>query len=528
MNNISLNYRAMKQLRNENDHLAAIDLGTNSFHMVIVKIDKEKNSFKVVDRVKENVRLGSGSSDMKYLTEEAMVRGIESLRRFKKVADAYEAPIRAIATSAVREALNQNEFIRRVYAELDLKIEVASGFEEARLIYLGIIQALPLQNKSVLMIDIGGGSTEYLVGKKREIFYENSLKLGAIRLTQRFFTGEELTEEKIKECRKYVAGNLAPVVRQMKKSRHQTVVGSSGTITALARIIRLQRGDLNDTSMNGFVFTSKELTEAVALLCKAKTVKQRMKIAGLDAARADIIVSGAIILEQSFKHLRIKQMTVSEFALREGIILDTIEKKYNVKDFHALDNIRYKSVLHLAETFRYEKEHSHHVANLAIKIFDQTQSLHKLGRMERDFLEAAAILHEIGIFLSHAQHHRHAHYLIKNSELLGYSDNEKELIGNIARYHRKSHPKPKHEGFALLNNEDQNIVKMLSSMIRIADGLDRTHSSAVKDLKVKKSGKTVKILLRKAKGKNLEMEMWGADRKKELFEEVFDVNVQFM
>jgi len=518
----------MKSNQHNNDSLAAIDLGTNSFHMVVVKIDAEKNTFKVVDREKEIVRLGSGSSDMKYLTEEAMSRGIETLRRFKKVADAYEAPIRAIATSAVREALNQNEFIRRVYAELDIKIEIASGFEEARLIYLGIIQALPVHDKPLLMMDIGGGSTEYLAGKKREIFYENSLKLGAIRLTQRFFTGDELTDKKLKECRNYVAGSLAPAVREIKsKKKYQTVVGSSGTILTLARMIRMQRGEMNSVSMNGFTFTAKELYKIIELLCSATTLKQRAKIPGLDASRADIIIGGAIILEQSFKQLRIKQMTVSEFALREGIVLDTIEKKYNIKDFHRLDNIRYKSVLHLAETFRYEKEHSHHVASLAVKIFDQTQSMHKLGRMEREFLEAAAILHEIGIFLSHAQHHQHSHYLIKNSELLGYTDNEKEIIGNIARYHRKSHPKPKHEGYAQLNNEDQHVVRVLSSILRIADGLDRTHLSSVKDVKIKRAGKAVKFFLKKARGKNIEMELWGAERKKELFEEVFDVEVEF-
>lgn len=517
----------MKKNSKDNFHLAAIDLGTNSFHLVIVKIDQSKTKFKVLDKVKENVRLGSGSTDMKYLSEEAMNRGIEALRRFKKLADAYGAPVRAIATSAVREALNQNEFIRRVHAELDIKVEVASGFEEARLIYLGIIQALPVHERSILMMDIGGGSTEYLVGKKREVLYDNSLKLGAIRLTQKFFTGEELSPKKLKECREFVAGSLNPVVREVKKHRYNVVVGSSGTIMSLAKMIRIKRGDLSESSMNGFTFKAKELYETVDRLCKAKTVKQRMTIPGLDSSRADIIIGGAIILEQSFKSLGIKEMTISEFALREGIILDTIEKRYNIKDFHAFDNIRYKSVLHLGETFKYEKEHSHHVAGLAVKIFDSTKTLHKLGTMEREFLEAAALLHEIGIFISHSNHHRHSYYLIKNSELLGYTDSEKEIIANVARYHRKSHPKPKHEGFANLTNDDQHIVRVLSGIIRIADGLDRTHSTSVKDVSVKKKGTTITLKIIKTRGKNVEMEIWGAERKKTLFEEMFDVKVQY-
>jgi len=495
--------------------------------MVIVKFEPGKTTFKVIDRVKESVRLGSGTADMKYLSQDAMNRGIEALRRFKQIADAYNAPVRAIATSAVREALNQSDFIRRVKAELEIKVEVASGFEEARLIYLGIVQALPVHNTSIMMMDIGGGSTEFLVGKKREIAYDNSLKLGAIRLTQKFFSEQELNEKQLKLCREYVGGSLLPVIREVQKRTYSLAVGSSGTIMSIAKIIKLQRGDGEESSLNGFVFTAKELYAAVDELCCATTVKQRLKIPGLDASRADIIIGGALILEQTFRALKLKRMTVSEFALREGIILDTIEKQFRGKDFHAFDNIRYTSVLHLAETFKYEKEHSHHVAALAVRIFDLTQSLHGLGSMERDFLEAAAILHEIGIFISHSNHHRHSHYLIKNSELLGYTDNEKEIIANVARYHRKSHPKPKHETFAALSPEDQHLVQKLSGIMRIADGLDRTHSRIVHDIALRRKGKNIVFQLRTGRGKNVEMDLWGAERKKELFQEVFDVRVQF-
>jgi exopolyphosphatase/guanosine-5'-triphosphate,3'-diphosphate pyrophosphatase len=464
---------------------------------------------------------------MKYLSQEAINRGIETLRRFKQIADAYRAPIRAIATSAVREALNQTEFIRRVKAELEIKVEVASGFEEARLIYLGILQALPVHNTAIMMMDIGGGSTEFLVGKKREIHYDNSLKLGAIRLTQKFFPEQELSAKRLKQCREYVNGTLLPVIRQVRKRNYSVAVGSSGTILSIAKIIRMRRGDLDESSLNGFTFSAKELNAVVDDLCSAETVKQRLKIPGLDPARADIIVAGSIILEQTFRALGLKRMTVSEFALREGIILDTIEKQYRGKEFHALDNIRYTSVLRLAETFKYEKEHSHHVAALSVRIFDLTHALHGLGRMERDFLEAAALLHEIGIFISHANHHRHSHYLIKNSELLGYTDNEKEIIANVARYHRKSHPKPKHETFAVLTAEEQQLVLKLSGILRIADGLDRTHSRIVRDVTMRRKGKNVTFHLRTGQGKEVEMDRWGAERKKGLFEEVFNIHVNF-
>src|SRR5512138_689145 len=194
-----------------NPRLAAVDIGTNSFHLIIAEADIESGSFKILGREKEIVRLGSGSTDMKYLSPEAITRGIETLKLFKGLADSAEAPLRAIATSAVREASNQYEFIRKAWNEAGVKIEVASGYEEARFIYLGVLQALQVFDKQILLIDIGGGSTEFLIGQKREILYDNSLKLGAIRFTQKFFEPDKIESKEIKECRKYIQGNMNPV-----------------------------------------------------------------------------------------------------------------------------------------------------------------------------------------------------------------------------------------------------------------------------------------------------------------------------
>src|SRR4030095_7782099 len=381
---------------------------------------------------------------MKHLQEEAMERGVEVLRRFKGLADFAGASIRAIATSAVREALNQNEFIQKVRKATGIKIEVASGVEEARFIYLGVLQALPVFNNQILLIDIGGGSTEFLIGRQREIMYDNSLKLGSMRLTQRFFQDKELDSKSIKTCRKYIAGYMSPITRECLNFKYDIAVGSSGTIDNVANIINFSRGGNNETRLNNFTFSADELFETVDTIINTKTVKQRMKIPGLDPSRGDIIVGGALILEQIFKELKIKQMTYSDFALREGILFDTIEKKFRTKGFEHLHDIRFKSVMHIAENFRFDKEHSLHVTNLALKIFDQLKELHKMGILEREYLEAAGILHEVGLFVSHSQHHRHSYYLIRNSEMLGYTENEKEIIANVARYHRKSHPKAKH------------------------------------------------------------------------------------
>lgn len=509
--------------------LAAVDIGTNSFHLVIAEVEGTSGNFKILGREKEIVRLGTGSTDMKFLTEDAITRGINTLKRFKGLADAAGAPLRAIATSAVREAINQNEFIKRANDEAGVKVEIASGFEEARFIYLGVLQALPVFDKKILLIDIGGGSTEFLIGQKREVFYDNSLKLGAIRLTQRFFNSDRIEGKAVKECRKFIRGTMNPVKRQLENINFDTAVGSSGTIVNIANMIRIAKTGEPEGRLNNFTFTKEELYEITEKIIDAKTEKQILKIPGLDPSRADIITAGALILEQIFKELKIKQLTVSDYALREGMILDTIETRLALKEHDHLTDIRYKSVIQLAENLKYEKEHSYHTTQLALSIFDQTKTLHKLSNLEREYLEAGAILHEVGCFVSHSQHHRHSYYLIRNSELLGFTENEKEIIANIARYHRKSHPKQKHEAYAKLNPQDQIIVKKLASILRIADGLDRTHASAVKAVNCISNNGELNVMLEKSSSTNgsLELEIWGAEIKKDLFEETYGVKVKF-
>ncbi|HTX19732.1 MAG TPA: Ppx/GppA phosphatase family protein [Bacteroidota bacterium] len=514
-------------MKNQKKNLAAIDIGTNSIHLLVAEVQPDSGRFKTLERQKEFVRLGSGSTDMKYLSPGAIERGIHALKRFKMIANVYRAPIRAIATSAVREALNQDEFLRRVKSEAGISIEVASGFEEARLIHMGVLQALPIFNKRHLMVDIGGGSTEFLVGVKRSVLYSNSLKIGAVRLTERFFEGGKSSSKSIKECRQFVRGMLDPVVRAARKDRYEIAVGTSGTIATIAGMIRLSRGEEGGTPLNNFTFTRDEVSEVAETVLENNDPDDRTSIDGLDSARADIIVAGVIILEEICRALSVKRMTFSEYALREGIILDSVEKYYRKKRFDHFHDIRYTSVLHIAENFQYEKGHAHQVARLALEIFDQTSPIHKLSRDARIYLEAAALLHEVGLFVSHAQHHRHSYYLIRNAELLGFTENEKEIIANIARYHRKSHPKMRHEGYGKLSSDDRETVVKLAAILRIADGLDRTHRSAVKRVHCRRSRSSVHFHLLREKKSKLELEVWGADRKKELFEKAFHVNARF-
>ena len=514
-----MNIVTRKKKQNTPQCLAAIDIGTNSFHLIVVEILPD-GKFRILDRAKENVRLGQGSRDMKMITSDATDRAIDTLKRFAGIAGMYQAPIRAVATSAAREAINQVQFMKKVHEATGISVEIVSGFEEARLIYLGILQALPVFEKKVLMIDIGGGSVEFLIGRRGASFYANSLKLGCIRLTQNFFPMKNFREKDVKACREFVSGFLSPVCRELRRHQYEVAVGSSGTILNIANMIRAKRGEVLFSPLNNFSFTNDELSDAVKVILKSKTEKERLKIRGLDPKRVDIIIAGAIVLEECFKALKIPKMNVSEFALREGIVYDFLQHRLQLTDHaHHLSNIRYQSVMKLSENFQNEAAHAEQTKKLALKLFDQTRKLHKFTDREREFLEYAAILHEIGFFISHDQHHIHSYYLIRNSELLGFTDTEKEIIATVARYHRKSHPKMKHDGFKSLNNNDQLMVRKLAGMLRIADGLDRGHKAQVNALRCKIQPR--KVLIKVQSSKNVDLELWAANMKKQLFEEVF-------
>lgn len=509
------------------DSLAAIDIGTNSFHLVVVKV-KENNRFEILAQEKEVVRLGSGSNDMKYLREDAVDRGIEALKRFKQIAEISQAEIKAVATSAVREALNKELFIQRARAETGIEVEVISGFEEARLIYLGALQALPVFEKKILLIDIGGGSTEFLIGKEGDVIEANSLKLGAIRMTEKFFKDEPIDPKDVNKCRQYVKVYLHPMAREVRKHGFEIAVGSSGTILNIAQMIQVLRHQEPTRFLSNFVFSRPELAEVVKMLVKADTVKKRQKIEGLDPRRADIILAGAIILEQTFEEMHMESMTVSGFALREGVILDILQKSKG-DALHHLTDIRYKGVLHLAEICQFEREHADQVTRLSLQLYDQLRDLHQLPDINREYLEAAAILHNVGFFISHAQHHRHSYYIIRNSEYLtGFTSHEIEIIAQVARYHRKSAPKPKHEEFARLSPGDQMVVKKLSGILRVADGLDRTHANLIQSLRCERIGQSLMVHLETENGGIPSLEIYTAETRKDLLEETLGVKMDFL
>ncbi|MCP5493695.1 MAG: Ppx/GppA family phosphatase [Leptospiraceae bacterium] len=512
----------------QNQNFAAIDIGTNSFHLIIVKI-RENYTFETISKEKEIVRLGEGFSGDK-ISNDAYERGLNCLKRFQKLAEIHNAKIRAVATSALREASNKWDFVLQVRNELGINIEIVSGSEEARLIYYGILQGLPVFEKKILMIDIGGGSTELLVGCKGEVLFAQSLKLGAVRLTEQFFYEEPESKAKINQCKLYVESMITTNKKQIQKLQPELVIGSSGTIQAIAQIVLEEKNSDTQKSLNGFNFSSSLLQKTRNLLDSSDTLKKKLKIPGLDSRRAEIITAGSIILEQIVDKFSINSITVSEYALREGIIYDTIRKQEGRETHHHdHDSIRFHSVVNVLNSFPYEKEHVETVTAHALKIFDELITSHECDEDDREYLEAASMLHEIGLGISHSSHHKHSYYIIKNSEsMLGYNFNEIEIIAQIARYHRKSVPKSKHLEFQQLSINNQLLVKKLAGILRIADGLDRSHQGNVESISCKIQKNLITFYLTPKQNADLHIEVWSAEQKKNLLEEVLNVKVEFI
>lgn len=466
--------------------IAAIDVGTNSFHLVVASVDPDGH-LEVITREREPVRLGSGGEDMKRLAPDAMDRGIAALDRMRRIAQhAGATALTAVATSAVREAANQAEFVSRALDEADIDIEVVSGIEEARLIHQGVLGAVPVFDERHLIIDIGGGSTEFIVGEGAEPRLLRSLKLGAIRLTDRFFPDGRTRKRSVKDCRRYVESFLGPLPAEIAELGFDVAVGSSGTITALARMCAIQRGD-RESRTGRLSFSAAELRSLTTNLIEATTPTERLSIEGLDERRADIIVGGAMLASEIFRLLGIKRMEVSDYALREGILFEQMRRSAppELDPFHRLGDLRRSGVMHVANSYHEDLGHAEHITDLALELFDGLTRLHLLNGEDRELFEAASLLHNVGIFVSHSAHHHHSYYLIRNSEhLTGFTEREIEIIAQVARYHRKSAPKLKHAGFASLHTVDQDKVRWMAAMLRVAIGLDRSNRQVVTRVRI--------------------------------------------
>ena len=494
---------------------AAIDVGTNSFHLVVARVSPS-GGLEILCRDKEVVRLGSGSGDMRLLTPEAIDRGIGALRGLVATAASFGADVRAVATSAVREAENRSEFLERAAAEAGIDVEVISGTEEARLIHLGVVQALSVYDQRVLLVDIGGGSTELLIGRGNRPPAARSVKLGHVRLTERFFPGGVAGDDAVAGCRDYVRSFLTPVGHDLRPLGYELAVGSSGTIATIAQMVEQRRNGPGDRWVNNVSFSRRELAEVAEIVLSRPTPEARRSIGGLDARRADVIVAGVLLLEGVFECFGMQSLTVSGYALREGVLLDRVHAGGNGDAFWHLSDIRRESVLRIAEDFHEERPHVEQVTDLGLQLFDALGDVHGLGLYERDILEAAGMLHNVGRFISRGAHHKHSYYIIRSSDrLLGFTEREVELIAVVARYQRKALPRSGHAEFAALDAGNRRRVRLLAGILRVAIALDRTRGAAVRRLSCEVDGGLI-VRCETAPGTDAAVELYTANQRSEL------------
>ena len=515
----------------ENQMIAAIDIGTNSLHMVVVKIEATLPSFTIIAREKETVRLGDRNLITGELKPEVMMKAIACLGRFKTLADSLGTnSIVAVATSAVRESPNGKDFLHQVETEVGLSVDLISGPEEARRIYLGVLSGMEFNNKPHIIIDIGGGSTELILGDSEEPRSLTSTKIGAVRLTGELIASDPISETEFKYLQAYARGMLERSVEEvqgkLKIGDSPQLIGTSGTIETIATIHAREKLGLVPSTLNGYQFSLQDLRTWVNRLRKMTNV-ERATIPGMPEKRSEVILSGAVILQEAMTLLGVQSVTVCERSLREGVIVDwMLTHGFIDNRLRFQSSIRERSVLKTAKKYQTNLEHSERVTAFALDIFDQTKGqLHYWNADQRQLLWAAAILHNSGHYISHSAHHKHSYYLIRNGELLGYNETEIEIIANIARYHRKSPPKKKHESYRnLLHKEHRTMVNQLSAILRLAVALDRRQIGAISHVQCEyvPNFKEFKMLIFPSLiDDECALEMWSLDYKKGVFEEEF-------
>jgi exopolyphosphatase/guanosine-5'-triphosphate,3'-diphosphate pyrophosphatase len=541
--------------------LAAIDIGSNSIHLVIVRAVKGQHP-EIIDREKEMVRLGAGTLREHRLSKETIDRAITTLRRFKKMAEHNgAAPIITTATSAVRESRNSDSFIDQVRKEVGLDVQVLPGVEEARLIAMAVSEVTDFNNGRALIVDIGGGSTEFIItgGGEPELLF--SLRVGAVRLSEKFITTDPISNEEQERLIANIRSDFTRAAWEIKRVGYDFVIGTSGTVLNMVNAaVQADDAYSNENASDYESFSHTVTLDQIEWLNRKlmrMNVRERRRVPGIEKGRADIIVAGGLLLQCILSELGATEVTSCDWSLREGVILNYLRRQREVNEVNrrapapavaapagedallypatedsALD-VRARSVLSVARRYDYDVAHSHHVVRLATRIFEDTKELHRLNDQDRKLLQYASILHDIGYHIAHNNHHRHGLYLIKNSEMPGFTGDEIAMMATMVRYHRGSLPrkgsdrrsKREHEDYFALDRNQRVRVLRLASILQIADGLDRSHRQVISDLRCRIEEKSV-VFCASSAGE-CELEIWSAERKSAWFSEIFEVGVRF-
>jgi exopolyphosphatase/guanosine-5'-triphosphate,3'-diphosphate pyrophosphatase len=506
--------------------VAAIDIGTNSIHMLVVRV-REDLSFEVIDREKAMVRLGAGGLDGKALTAEAMNSALQALAKFNRLAKARQVDaVLAAATSATREARNGGEFLARIEQETGIRARVITGQDEARLIHQAAVYGVDVGGGRAVVIDIGGGSVEITLGTASNIQLARSFKLGVIRLTERFVRSDPLTNRDERRMVKHIHEEIDRYCGQITEAGFDRVIGTSGTILSLGVVASTMSKGTLPPELRNLRVTAKQLRR-VRKTSVRLDLEQRLLLPGLDPRRADLMVAGGILLDTILRRLGAEELTLCDLALREGLVLDYVRRnKRRIERVDTIPDVRRRSTVELAERCNYDAAHAQHIARLALALFDQTRSLHGMTDREREWLEFASLLHDIGAHISFVRHHRHSYYLIKNGDLRGFQPDEIEVIALVARYHRRGTPKSSHDEYAGLPAALRRTVRILASILRVAESLDRSHGQVISSLELRDDAGTIALRIHTAANADAELELWATARHLRPFEKLIRKTVK--
>jgi exopolyphosphatase/guanosine-5'-triphosphate,3'-diphosphate pyrophosphatase len=505
--------------------IGILDIGTNSMHIVIAEVGQGM-SFEVVGRAKDMTRLGDGTLKTGFIAKEKVERAVSVVKHFALLAkNRGVGKVFGVATAAIREASNGGELLDRIQRESGIQVLTVTGEEESRLIYLAVRHFMNLNSKPALIVDIGGGSAELIVGTDRELLFARSLKLGGARLKDLFITKFPVPKSDHQRIHRHVREAMEPTIEEIRRLGPVQVIGTSGTIINIGSIVSERRDDEQLTNPQGFTFTRDDLDDLHKDLAKADE-GELASMKGLDPDRKDILLPGACLMTEVLEALDLESVTLCDKAIREGVILDYIAKNAKKLALEAeIPNVRLRSVMQLARRCEFDEAHGRQTAKLALQLFDQLPLPRDLRPGARELLEYGALLHDIGYHVSFDAHHKHGWYLVVNSEISGFTPEEIDIIAGVVRYHRKRGPKRKDLGVRNLSREDRMTLEVLTAIVRVADALDRSRFGVIDSLKVASRGKSVTI--RAAAKDDPAMEFWAARQKVGMLERTLGRSIAF-
>jgi exopolyphosphatase/guanosine-5'-triphosphate,3'-diphosphate pyrophosphatase len=505
------------------DHFAVVDAGSNALRFQLVSVIGRGRRYRIVEQDRKPVRLGRGVFQTGKLDPRASEQALDVLAGFKALAEKHHVKaMRCVATAALREASDSRSFLVKC-KKIGVPLEILSEEEEARLITLGIMSGLQFHLPLGLFLDIGGGSLELAVADTTNNYCLFSLPLGAVRLSERFLPTDPPRHKELRDLRAYVEKQLRGVARRVRKEKFTMVFGSAGTITTLADTDTRLTGE---TKVGSLTVLRKPRLKILLDILKREPVSRRASLISGDPKRADIIVAGGMVLLEVMTQLELDYIFVSQRGLRDGLMVDLLHKHHApaAPGEGEQDAEHTESLEQIGQKYNFDTIHARQVTQLALSLFYQLQKLHQLNEKHANILRAAAMLHDIGTLIGFPKHHKHSYYLIKSSSPSSFSKVDVDLIANVARYHRKAHPSPKHLGFSQLSPNDQNVVRKLSSLLRVADAFDFKREQNVREVKCALSGPKT-LCIEAIAATALKGEIERAIEKSTLLQEVFNLKL---